>query len=120
VLTTVSSDLITVGQPSSTVAFDKSFLSLAPENGRGGEWKRFADGVSQSMPFGAQAIVFGPTRLAELETVNDHFGRKVWRWRLATSRLKTTSMSNDGFALKAGGVPAGFRIPVSGSEIAHA
>jgi hypothetical protein len=120
VSTTVSSHLITVGQPSSTVAFDKSFLSLAPENGRGGEWKRFADGVSQSMPFGAQTIAFGQTRLAELETVNVHFWRKVWRWRLATSRLKTTSRSNDGVALEAGGVPAGFRILVSGSEIAHA
>ena len=85
-----------------------------------GESLPFAAGVSQSVPFGAQAIAFGPIRLAELETVNDHFGRKVWRWRLATSRLKTTSRSDDGVALKAGGVPAGFRIPVSGSGIARA
>ncbi len=120
VLTTVSSQLITVDQPSSAVAFEKSFLSLAPENGRGGEWKRFADGVSQSVPFGAQATAFGPTRLAELETVNDQSGRKVWRWRLSTSRFKTASRSHGGVAFSAGGVPAGFRILVSGSGIARA
>jgi hypothetical protein len=119
-LTTVSSHLITVGQPSSPVVFDKSFLSLAPENGRGGEWKRFADGVSQSMPFGVQTIAFGPTRLAELETVNDQSGRKVWRWRLSTSRFKSESRSNGGVPFSAGGVPAGFRILVSGSGIARA
>ena len=120
VLTTVSSHLITVGQPSAMVVFDKSFLSLAPENGRGGEWKRFADGVSQSVPFGAQAIASGPTRLAELETVSDQYGRKVWRWRLSTSRFKTESRSHDGVAFSAGGVPAGFRILMSGSGIARA
>ena len=119
-LTTVSSHLITVGQPFYTVVFDKSFLSLAPENGRGGEWKRFADGVSQSMPFGVQTIAFGPTRLAELETVNDQSGRKVWRWRLSTSRFKTESRSHDGVAFSAGGVPAGFRILLTGSGIAGA
>jgi hypothetical protein len=120
VLTTVSSHLITVGQPSSMVVFDKSFLSLTPENGRGGEWKRFADGVSQSMPFGIQTLAFGPTRLVELETVNDQSGHKVWRWRLSTSRFKTESRSHGGVAFSAGGVPAGFRILVSGSGIAHA
>ncbi len=120
VVTTMSSHRITVGQSSYMVVFDKSFLSLAPENGRGGEWKRFADGVSRPMPFGGQTIVFGPTKVEEFETVNDHFGRKVWRWRLSTSRFKTASRSDGGVAFSAGGVPAGFRILVTGLEIARA
>src|SRR4030095_9792623 len=47
-----------------------------------------ATSALRSPPFGAEAVVVTSTRAEQFLTVREHQGKRTWRWRLGTGKLK--------------------------------
>ena len=85
-------------------------VSLASEDAAGGEWNRFERGAVRSTPFGSETVVVTSTRAEQFLTVREHQGKRTWRWRLGTGKLKPKLRVDGGVLVTAGADSAGLRI----------
>ena len=85
-------------------------VSLASEDAAGGNWNRFERGAVRSTPFGSETVVVTSTRAEQFLTVREHQGKRTWRWRIGTGKLKPKLRVDGGVLVTAGADSAGLRI----------
>src|SRR6266542_3424565 len=82
---------VTLGRDGFTYAHGTDAVSLASLDAGSAAWRRYANGVARSTPFGAETIAVSSPRTEEYLTVATHQGEKTWRWRLDTTLDPTLS-----------------------------